>query len=309
MASADRFRVGRTPEGGVSIGFSAIATYLNCNELLRWTYIEGGDGIEPQAPESKDALWYGKLWHGLYQGRVMGQSDADVWAALVPAEVALSYGLSEMTADMDWYFDQVRSMRVNIVACEVEMAVPVGVHVLRGTPDLVAEVEADWGGGTYIIDHKTYVAVSYDKRGYMRLNTRPPDAAYTRNKHSRQFPFYTGLVERALGRKVDGCLVNFVPQRVNWALAQAAERGKSFTPAVVRDFIFPNDDTVAETWDDALRAAGQIAAMPPEGPWAHNNKACITQWGGTCAFIDLCEAKRADRPALIAAMYQPRVIV
>ena len=48
MASADRFRVRRTPKGGVSIGWSLYKTYRECPQLFNLTYCQDGDGIRPR---------------------------------------------------------------------------------------------------------------------------------------------------------------------------------------------------------------------------------------------------------------------
>lgn len=316
----NRWIVERTPEGGISIGYFSLTLYRNCQRKLWWAKLAGkqGRGVAPPPSPPSLPLLYGKLWHAAYKADLLGLDQHEELISVL-AEDKLDSGaykdlLDDVKGDMEWYWNQNRTMKIKVLSCEEELSIKVGPHIIRGTPDLVAEIEADWGGGIYIPDNKTFVALSTTPTGSAKLTLKPRESTMMGHQHSRQFKFYAAVWNKLHPDQLcsDG-LINMVPQQVNRILdVLAGRKGNIAKPEVVRDFIPMEPEHIELTWEQTVADVFEIAdklntearemygfSLDPLVNFRENGSACIDAWGHPCTYLTLCESSSKIRQDLL----------
>lgn len=311
-----RWGVERTPEGGVSIGWTALKTFYRCPRLGYWSMLHGGRGISlPKLPPS-EALLYGKLWHAGYRASWKNIPLAEGLNAVfaeddLPPE-DWQFLADEVISDLDWYFSQERGQQQSweVLACEQELRVQLGRHVLRGTPDLVVRNET---GSVVTPDHKTFGVLSYTSNGAARITPEPREASINGYSTSRQFPFYCFLWNNQPGRvEEDKCydaLLNLVPShisRVNDILA--SRKGNVRWPQVRRLPLEPYAPSfVNRVGAQAIHFCDQIAAWWENGSdleealvlFKENEAACVSWGASICQYNELDIADDEYRAILL----------
>jgi len=305
MAHA-RFRVLRTKAGGISLGWSAYKLYRECPRKFWWSYLARGDGVEAASSGPSEAMLYGSLWHATYRGRLLGRPDHESMAQVfaddgITDPEPWTQLVEQVVGDMDWYEQQPSEYVMKVLACEQEQAVAVpcaahmseavadcpncGRHEMRGTIDLVGQLDGSWGSRVCVIDHKTT-----DKPNH--------PTAWTRYRESRQLTYYLALwsLARPDLATCDG-LVNVVQSFAGKRRAPAMQRIWAFRAQhqldrITRDFTSACDEIEAK-----------LAAGGEEG-FAENPDACVVY--RPCQFLELCAASKDEQEAMMDAQYRAR---
>lgn len=327
--SAARHSIQCLPGGGISLGFSATKTKEECNEKLWWSYLEGGTGIEHKDEDFFFERCYGSLAHELFRHCAVEGRTAPLdppfkeWCHQEGYNPSASHILSlyrTIVEDLDWYFEQPQQIKIKTLLAEEELHAEVKsprtglTHVLRGTPDIVGEVEGEWGGGIYIVDFKTYGVIKKDGKLYVD----PPDAKVKRDgRFSSQFPAYMGLWNLLHPDQpiFDG-IAHFVPQRaIEAQRLLLGRKGNQKRLQVHNSFVFKNPSEVARTitrWTQACDDIALALDSPDPHTWFQaraNTNACTNDWGFECAFWNLCSSPDHLQQDLIAGAWQSRTLV
>ena len=297
----NRWGLRRTPEGGVSIGWTTIKAFRKCMRKGYWSRLHGGHGLELQPGPPDIALLYGQLWHACYRASFKHVPFKDAMLKHLEEEgleaEAYAMLLEEVIRDIDWYWQQDRGeTELEVLACEEELSVKVGPHELRGTPDLVCRAPS---GSVMLPDHKTFGVIRYSKEGRISLYPNPPESTVVGYQMSRQFPFYMALWNRLHPEaKCFDAMLNMVPSHITQVLnILDTRKGEKVVPKIRRINLEP----YAESYlDECLRQAvalcNQIANWWAYGSdfeaalevFAENDHACQGYKGSRCAFFDIC---------------------
>lgn len=331
--SAIRHSIQRMPGGGVSLGFSGFKQFEECKEQFYWGYVHGGTGIEPQADSFQFERCYGSLWHELWRHCAVEGRQAPLdppfkeWCrqeGYNPSEHHILSLYRTLIDDLEWYWANPGQIKIKTLLAEQELHAPVKsaktglTHTLRGTPDVVGEVEGAWGGGIYIVDGKTFKCIGNDGRLYVDV------ADFKKAKDGRnsaQFPAYMGLWNMLNPDQApiyDG-IAHFVPQKAAEAeRCNIAKKGNRKPVRVQDEFVFVNPDLVAWTMARWTQACDDIAtwldANDPHDEFRKraNSNACIDGSGGwvrQCPFLGLCETTNEVRADLINGAWQQRQLI
>jgi hypothetical protein len=311
MTDPARFSVRRLPGGGISLGWSGYSLWRECPRKFVWAYVAN---LTPSGRRLSDALLYGLLWHAMYRGRLLGRSDEESvrevlaeepWAREWEPEI-WQLVREDLTPDLDWYEEQERRGvgEIAVLWCERELAVPVGRHEMRCTPDLVGAITVPGGRHVeaVVVDHKTV-----DPR--MILDSR----TYVRYREARQLTFQLAVWNEAArlglvaGPETRDAVVNLVPRRPSKAVSPRppktiwALRGDHQLARIKADFVQACEEI--ERLLDVKEAKGLAAAeaMAPENP-----NACVV-WS-PCPYLPLCEAAPDDLDAIASLLYGPRIL-
>jgi hypothetical protein len=311
-----RWGIERTPEGGVSIGWTSLKTFYRCPRLGFWSLVYGGRGIGlPKLPPN-EAMLYGKLWHSGYRASWKGiPLIQGLEETLAEDELALEdwrFVCDEVIEDLDWYFSQTRGLaeQWEVLACEQELRLKLGRHLLRGTPDLVARSAS---GSVVMPDHKTFGVLSYTSNGTARITPEPKEQTINGYITSRQFPFYAGLWNRQPGRKEEDlcfdALLNLVPSHITTVNNILASRKgeprwpqirrlplEPYAPSYVDRVLVQAErvcDAIAEWWDNGEDLDDALARF-------NENEAACVGWGGSiCQYYELDTADDSYRAILL----------
>jgi hypothetical protein len=318
-----RFGIQRTPEGGVSMGWTSIKNFRRCMRLGFWSRMYNGTGLQfPPSPPSLPAL-YGRMWHKLYCASWKNESLSEAGKALLAEEglIADSFQMlvDEVQRDLDWYMSQPRSTaKLKVLTCEEEIRVKIGIHELRGTPDLMALEES---GSIVMPDHKTFGCLSYTKTGSPKITPMPREETVVRYQLTRQFAFYCWLWNLTYEQKCYDAMLNLVPSHITQVLGILGDRdGNVRYPEIHRVDLEPYapsylDEVGAQALDlcDAIKAyfdyhdqdsakalADALIAFP------ENEEACMGYGGSTCGFLGLCRGSHEDREFLLTEAFKQK---
>lgn len=315
---ANRWGVRKTPEGGVSIGWTSITSFRSCMRRAYWSKLYGGFGLTtPDAQQPNEAMLYGKLWHKAYRSSWRGENILEGLRAEVASEglepLAWDELCHEVLRDVDWYWSQHRGDETTyqVLACEDELKVRFGKHELRGTPDLVALTET----GTVVIpDHKTYGVLSFPK-GNARIEMEPRDRTLQGYQTSRQFAFYMMLWNTLHPEQpCYDALLNLVPSHVTKVVdILASRKGNVVQPKVSRLYLEPVVPSyLEELREQTLFLCDEISKfwekpdeIDPFVWFPENPDACSSFWG-TCQFYGLCTGDAQLREGLLSEVFVKR---
>lgn len=321
---ANRWGIRRTDSGGVSIGWTSIASLRECLRRGFWGKLYGGFGLTtPDAQAPNEAMLYGKLWHRAYRSAWRGENILDGLRAEIASEgleaATWEELCQEVLRDVDWYWNTNRGdeTTLQVLACEDELKVTFGRHELRGTPDLVALTPSE---SVVIPDHKTYGVLSFPK-GNARIELKPRDNRVQEYQTSRQFAFYMMLWNTLHPEQpCYDAMLNFVPSHVTKVLdILGTRKGNVELPQVTRLYLEPVApnyldelreqtlrlcDTIAEYWDiDAMSENKDMAfAAALTHYFPENPNACTNFWG-TCQFYGLCTGDTQLREGLLNEVF------
>ncbi len=313
MASSERFRIYETDRGGLSVGFSAYLTFLQCREKARLRYVVGGSGIEPTDPPAAGNRVYGKLVHVGLKARLSKLDEKDAYALALAEEDEglpddeLGAVLEGVRADVGWFAENSNGlMDAEVLLAEDELRAAVGRHEMRGTPDLVVRLPESWGGRPALLDWKTVDP-------WRGLN----DArAYDRARMSVQITFYLALLRTARPElaTLDAQHV-LIPRQAVATIRRCGEKGfkgKTKVEDIRPKFIGISRtkeqlDEIMEEFDEAMDVMEQWRAR--EGgdsiAWPKNPSACVQPWG-LCEYAKICHASPEMREVVMEELFKAR---
>jgi hypothetical protein len=316
----------------LSLHSSDLALYRKCPAKFLFTH----QGLAGSRARINAKMLYGSLWHAKFVSYYGCEPAAAAFERtaleLQPEARSLALELwAEIEQDFEWYLEaQARTLQIKeimwIERAGASLALPVdeGLEILF-TPDLVAYVEADWGGGLCVIDHKTH-GVLHETASGPRYEPAPREMTLMGYFHSRQFPTYIGAWNRIAAEaegtstprlQCETAILNLVPQRVTHVLQfLTSRRGTPKLPEVRREVI-PYDTsacerlvveaihTAREIREKLDRSSDVIREIAETEVWPQHDNSCLN-FNEVCPFLELCEAGDSTRAAIIES-YTPKL--
>lgn len=323
----NRWGVRRTPQGGVSIGWTSIVAFRECARRAYWSKLYGGHGLTtPDESTPNEAMLYGQLWHRAYRSSWRGENILESLREHIAGEGLRAEVYEELCAevlrDVDWYWSQHRGDETTyqVLACEDELRVQFGRHELRGTPDLVARTES----GTVVIpDHKTYGVLSFPK-GNARIELEPRERTIQGYQTSRQFAFYMMLWNTFHPEAACyDAMLNLVPSHVTRVVdILSSRKGNVAQPKVSRLYLEPVPpnyleelreqtlelcDRIAEYWDaEAVSVNPDKLFLDALTYYFPENPDACSSYYGKCRFYNLCTGDAQLREGLLSDVFVKR---